>query len=155
HPGQSGCLRLGPKVLARFGALHPRVLRALDLKGPAVASEILLEAIPEPKRKGSARPALLLSPFMPVERDYAFLVDLAVPAEKLIRAAKGADKALIAEVSLFDDYRGAGLPDGKKSLALAVTLQPRDKTLTEQDLEAVSQKIVAAVEKATGGTLRG
>ncbi len=155
HPGQSGCLRLGPKVLARFGTLHPKVLKAFDLKGPAVATEIFLEAIPEPKRKGTLRPAADLSPLMPVERDYAFVVDLDVPAEKLIRAAKGADKALIAGVALFDDYRGKGLPEGKKSLAVAVTLQPREKTLTEQDLEAVSGKIVAAVEKATGGTLRG
>lgn len=155
HPGRSGCLRLGPKVLARFGALHPKVLKAFDLKGPAVATEIFLEAVPEPKRKGTARPALDLSPFMPVERDFAFVVDLEVPAEKLLRAAKGADKALIAEVALFDDYRGKGLPEDKKSLAIAVTLQPRERTLTEQDLEAVSKKIVGAVEKATGGTLRG
>ncbi|MEX2628312.1 MAG: phenylalanine--tRNA ligase subunit beta [Tistlia sp.] len=155
HPGQSGCLRLGPKVLARFGALHPRVLAAFDLKGPAVATEIFLEAVPEPKRKGTARPAADLSPFMAVERDFAFVVDLEVPAEKLVRAARGADKALISQVALFDDYRGKGLPEGKKSLALAVTLQPREKTLTEPDLEAVSAKIVAAVEKATGGTLRG
>ncbi|SMF62826.1 phenylalanyl-tRNA synthetase beta subunit [Tistlia consotensis] len=155
HPGQSGCLRLGPKVLARFGTLHPRVLKAFDLKGPAVATEIFLETVPEPKRKGTAKPALALSPLMPVERDYAFVVDRDIPADKLIRAAKGADRALIAEVALFDDYRGAGLPEGKKSLALAVTLQPREKTLTEQDLEAVSKKIVAAVEKATGAVLRG
>ncbi len=157
HPGRAGCLRLGPNVLAAFGELHPRVLRAFDLKGPAVAFELFLERIPEPKRKetGKAKPALALSPFQPVERDFAFLVAEEVPAEKLLRAAKGADRALVAGAQVFDVYRGQGVPEGQKSIALAVTLQPSERTLTDQDLETVARKIVAAVEKQTGGTLRG
>jgi phenylalanyl-tRNA synthetase beta chain len=161
HPGRSGCLRLGPKVLAAFGELHPRVLQAFDLKGPAVGFELFLERIPEPKRKetssggGKAKPALALSAFQPVERDFAFLLAEDVPAEKLLRAAKGADKALVAGAQIFDVYRGQGVPEGQKSVALAVTLQPLERTLTDQDIEAVAQKIVAAVEKQTGGTLRG
>ena len=156
HPGRSGCLRLGPKVLANFGELNPRVLRAFGLRGPAAAVEIFLQHIPEPKAKaGKQRPALELSPFHPVERDFAFVVDEGVPAEKLIRAAKGAEKALIAKVEVFDTYAGKGIEDGKKSLAIAVTLQPREKTLTDPEIQAVEKKIVAGVEKATGGTLRG
>ena len=157
HPGRSGQLRLGPKVLAAFGELHPRVLQAFDLKGPAVAFEIFLERIPEPKRKdgGKAKPALTLSPFQPVERDFAFLVADEVPGEKLLRAAKGADKQLVTGVQIFDVYRGQGVPEGQKSVALAVTLQPTERTLTDEDLEAAAKKIVAAVEKQTGGSLRG
>ncbi|WP_421707615.1 phenylalanine--tRNA ligase subunit beta [Algihabitans sp.] len=157
HPGRSGQLRLGPKVLAAFGELHPRVLQAFDLKGPAVAFEIFLERIPEAKRKdgGKARPALTLSPFQPVERDFAFLVADEVPGEKLLRAAKGADKQLVTGVQIFDVYRGQGVPEGQKSVALAVTLQPTERTLTDEDLEAAAKKIVAAVEKQTGGSLRG
>ena len=156
HPGRSGQLRLGPNVLAAFGELHPRVLKAFDLKGPAVAFELFLERIPEPKRKdgGKARPALTLSPFHPVERDFAFLVAEDVPAEKLLRAAKGADRQLISGAQIFDVYRGQGVPDGQKSIALAVTLQPTERTLTDDDLEAAARKIVTAVEKQTGGSLR-
>ncbi|MDH3474275.1 MAG: phenylalanine--tRNA ligase subunit beta [Rhodospirillales bacterium] len=156
HPGRSGVLRLGPKVLANFGEVHPRVLRAFELRGPAAAFELFLERIPEPKAKaGKQRPKLELSPFQPLLRDFAFLVDADLPAEKLIRAAKGADKVLVDRVELFDAYAGKGIGPGKKSLAIAVTLQPRDKTLTDAEIQAVEQKIVAAVEKATGGTLRG
>ena len=154
HPGRSGVLRLGPNVLAQFGELHPRLLRAFGLKSVAVGFEIFLERVPEPKAKGKLKPALSLSAFQPVERDFAFIVDAAVPAEKLLRAAKGADKALIAAVDLFDSYQGKGIEDGKKSLAIAVTLQPTDRTMTDAEIEAVSAKIVAQVEKATGGTLR-
>ncbi|WP_119167641.1 phenylalanine--tRNA ligase subunit beta [Algihabitans albus] len=157
HPGRSGRLRLGPNVLAAFGELHPRVLQAFDLKGPVAAFEIFLERIPEPKRKdaGKTRPALILSPFQPVERDFAFLVAEEVPGEKLLRAAKGADKQLVTAARIFDVYRGQGVPDGQKSIALAITLQPTERTLTDDDLEAVAKKIVAAVEKQTGGSLRG
>ena len=154
HPGRSGVLRLGPNVLAQFGELHPRLLRAFGLKSAAVGFEVFLERVPEPKAKGKLKPALSLSAFQPVERDFAFIVDAAVPAEKLLRAAKGADKALIAAVDLFDSYQGKGIEDGKKSLAIAVTLQPTDRTMTDAEIEAVSAKIVAQVEKATGGTLR-
>jgi phenylalanyl-tRNA synthetase beta chain len=156
HPGRSGALRLGPKVLAHFGELHPRVCRAFELRGPAAACEVFLERIPEPKAKaGRQRPKLELSPFHSVERDFAFLLDAEVPAEKLIRAAKGADKVLITKVEVFDAYAGKGIEPGKKSLAISVTLQPTRKTLTDPEIEAVAQKIVASVEKATGGKLRG
>lgn len=157
HPGRSGALRLGPTVLAWFGELHPRVRRDFGARGPVVACEVFLDAVPEPKQKGGgkAKPPADLPAFQPVVRDFAFVMDEAVPAEKALRAARGADKALIAKVEVFDLYRGPGLPEGSKSLALAVTLQPREKTLTEAELEAVSAKIVQQVTKATGGTLRG
>ncbi len=157
HPGRSGVLRLGPNVLAQFGEVHPRVLKRLGLKPPAAAFEVFLERVPEPRAKdGKAKPALRLSPFQPVERDFAFLVERDLPAEKLVRAAKGADKELITEVRLFDAYEGEGLGAAdKKSLAIAVTLQPVQRTMTDDEIEAVSAKIVAQVEKATGGTLRG
>ncbi len=156
HPGRSGVLRLGPKALANFGELHPRVLAALDLRGPVAAFEVFIEAVPLPKAKASKiRPAPQLSHFQPVNRDFAFVVDEAVPAEKLLRAAKGADKALISTIDLFDLYVGEGIEAGKKSLAISVTLQPREKTLTDKEIDAVAAKIVAQVEKATGGTLRG
>lgn len=157
HPGRSGALRLGPKVLAWFGELHPRVLRSFDARGPVVACEVFLGAVPEPKQKGAgkAKPPADLPAFQPVIRDFAFVLSEEVPAEKAVRAAKGADKSLIDRVEVFDVYRGPGLPEGAKSLALAVTLQPRKKTLTEAELETVSAKIVEQVGKATGGSLRG
>jgi phenylalanyl-tRNA synthetase beta chain len=155
HPGRSGVLRLGPKILAQFGELHPRVLKVLDMKGPAAAFEVFLDAIPLPRGGRQKRSLLALSPFQPVSRDFAFLVDEDVPAEKVIRAARGADKALIAEVALFDVYQGKGVEPGKKSLAIAVTLQPREATLTDQEIDAVADKVVAQVTAATGGSLRG
>ncbi len=156
HPGRSGSLKLGPKVLAWFGELHPRALKGLDVKGPMAGFEVFLDALPEPKAKPTKAKALArLSPFQPLVRDFAFLVEAGVAAEALIKAAKSADKALIAKVELFDLYEGKGVGEGKKSLALAVTLQPTEKTLTDAEIEAVSAKIVAAVTKATGGTLRG
>jgi phenylalanyl-tRNA synthetase beta chain len=157
HPGRSGTLRLGPTVLGWFGELHPRVGRELELKGPAVAFELFLERIPQPKAKGRAtatRPLLQASPYQPVSRDFAFVVASDVPAEKLLRAAKGADKALVRDVVLFDVFEGGSLGEGRKSLALSVTLQAMDRTLTEDDIAAVSQRIVAAVTKATGAELR-
>ena len=155
HPGRSGSLRLGPTPLARFGEIHPRVLKGLDIDAPLAGFEVLIDAVPLPRGKsGSARPLLKPSPFQPVTRDFAFLVDAEVPAEKLIRAARGAEKALIRSVALFDLYSGKGMPEGKKSLAIAVTLQAPDRTLTDAEIEAVSEKIVAQVVKATGGTLR-
>ncbi len=157
HPGRSGALRLGPTVVAWFGELHPRVARALDLKGPIAAFELFVEAIPKPKasKQGKLKPPPKLPPFQPLVRDFAFLVEAAVPAEKLLRAAKGADRALIVGVEVFDLYQGQGVPAGQKSLALAVTLQPAAATLTDKEIEAVAAKIVAAVTKATGATLRG
>lgn len=155
HPGRSAVLRLGPTVLGQFGELHPKILKALDLKGPAVGFEVFLDRLPLPRSKGTARPLLNASPFQPVERDFAFVVDAKVPADKLIKAAKGADKALITEVKLFDIFSGGSLGADQKSIALSVTLQPKDKTLTDQEIEAAAAKVVAAVNKATGGTLRG
>jgi phenylalanyl-tRNA synthetase beta chain len=159
HPGRSAALRLGPTVLAVFGELHPAVLDALDAEdaGPMVAMEAWLDRVPAPKarRQGTARPGLSLSPFQPISRDFAFVVAEAVPADKVVRAARAADKTLIAEVSVFDVFRGGGLGEGVKSIALAVTLQPLEATLTDAEIEAVSARIVANVEKQTGGSLRG
>ena len=155
HPGRSGCLRLGPNVLGCFGEVHPRVLQAYGLKGPVAGFELFLDRVPMPKaKKGSTKPFLKLSPFQPVERDFAFVVGAETAAEQIVRAARGADKALVSEVGVFDVYEGTTLGEGKKSVAISVTLQPTDRTLTEEDIEAVSQKIVAQVEKATGGSLR-
>ena len=156
HPGRSGVFRLGPSVLGRFGEIHPGVLEAMGVKGPLVGFEVFLDAVPAAKKKaGPARPLLKLSPFQPIRRDFAFVVDQGVEADKAIRAARGADKALVREVTVFDRYQGPGVEAGKKSLALTVTLQPVEKTLTDAEIEAVAGKIVGAVVKATGGTLRG
>jgi phenylalanyl-tRNA synthetase beta chain len=153
HPGRSATVRQGPKtVLGSFGELHPRVLAALDLIGPVLAFELDLDAVGDPKRRRKAAPDL--SPFQPIRRDFAFLVDTTVTADAVVRAARGADRALISSVSLFDVYQGDRLPSGKKSLAIEVMFQPRERTLNDAEIEAVSQKVVAAVAKATGATLR-
>jgi phenylalanyl-tRNA synthetase beta chain len=154
HPGRSGTLALGPKVLASFGELHPGILAAFDLKGPGAAFEIFLDAIPEPRTKNRARGVFAPSPFPAVERDFAFVVDAQVTAEDIVKAARGTDRALIERVDVFDVYEGKGVAEGKKSLAIAVRLQPKDKTLTDVEIEAVAEKIVAAVTKATGASLR-
>jgi phenylalanyl-tRNA synthetase beta chain len=154
HPGRAGVLRLGPTVLGHFGELHPDILDAFDVKGPVAAFEVFIDAVAVP-RAVRTRPLLRLSVFQPVERDFAFIVDRDVPAETLLRAARGVDRKLVSDIKLFDVYEGKGLPDGKKSLAIAVTLQPQDATLTDAEIEAFSTRLVAAVEKATGGTLRG
>ncbi|MBN9510056.1 MAG: phenylalanine--tRNA ligase subunit beta, partial [Alphaproteobacteria bacterium] len=152
HPGQSGVLRQGPRALATFGVLHPRVLAALDLPAPAVALEILLDAIPEPKRRRKGAPDL--PAFMPVRRDFAFVVDAAVTAEAVLRAARGAERGLIASVALFDAYRGEKIEAGSKSLGVEVLFQPRERTLTDAEIEAACTKVAAAVARATGGRLR-
>jgi phenylalanyl-tRNA synthetase beta chain len=156
HPGRSGVLRLGPKVLANFGELHPGLVAKRGLRGRVSAFEVFLETIPTPKSKAasSLRPALKLSPFQPVSRDFAFIVDADLEADKVLRAAKGADKQLVTSVELFDLYAGKGVEEGKKSLAITVTLQPQERTLTDAEIEAVSQKIVEKVIKVTGGSLR-
>jgi len=152
HPGRSGTIQMGPQnKLGFFGELHPRVLAAMDVKGSLVAFELILNAIPAAKQKGATRPPLVISDLMAVTRDFAFVVDDAVEGEKLVKAAKSADRVLISDVAVFDLYK---LEGGKTSLAIEVTLQPKDKTLTEAEIEAVSTKIVQAVSKATGGTLR-
>jgi phenylalanyl-tRNA synthetase beta chain len=153
HPGQSGQIRQGPKlVLATFGALHPRVAAALDLVAPTAAFEVFLDRIPEPKRRKRVAPEL--SPFQPVRRDFAFLAANTTSAEAILRAARGADRTLIAEVTLFDVFQGGSVPDGQKSIGIEVVFQPRDHTLTDGEIEAAAAKVVAAVTKATGATLR-
>ena len=159
HPGRSGQMTLGPKLLlASFGEIHPRVLRALDVKGPAVAFTIGLANAPMPKAKTAARPALTISGLQAVERDFAFVLDRGVEALTVVNAAQGADKALITSVRVFDEFAGekaeSQMGAGKKSLAIAVRLQPQDRTLTEAEIEAVSARIIDKVAKATGGELR-
>jgi phenylalanyl-tRNA synthetase beta chain len=154
HPGRSA--RLGPKaILAEFGAPHPAILKALDVEGPLYAFEIWLEAIPEPKRRATkTRPALTLSPLMPLTRDFAFLVARETAAGEVARAVQGADRTLIAQARVFDVYEGAGVPEGMKSVAVEAQVQPRDKTLTDADIEALSARIVAAAAKSIGAKLR-
>ena len=156
HPGRSGVLALGPRTpLAAFGEIDPRVLMAMDAKGSMVGFEVYLDALPPSKeRKGSTRPVLKLSSFQPLSRDFAFVVDAGVAAETLVRAAFGADKALIVDAFVFDVFAGAGLPAGKKSVAINVALQPTERTLTDAEIESVAAKIVAEVGRATGATLR-
>lgn len=155
HPGKSGTLRLGPVVLAHFGALHPKALQPSDLRGAAAGFEIYLNAVPEPRaKKGKARPLLKASPFQAVERDFAFVLPMDVPAEKLLAAVRQADKALITDVQVFDVYTGEKVGAGKKSLAVSVTLQPIERTLTDAEIEAIGKKVVQNVEKQTGGVLR-
>jgi phenylalanyl-tRNA synthetase beta chain len=154
HPGRSGTLALGPKVLAQFGEIHPGILAAFDLKGPGAAFEIFMDAIPESKAKGKARSTFAPSPFPAVERDFAFVVDAKIVADDVVKAARGAERQLIERIDVFDVYEGKGIPEGKKSLAIAVRLQPKDKTLTDVEIDTVAQKIVAAVTKATGAALR-
>ena len=155
HPGRHGKICLGPKkVLGIFGELHPRVLTAMDVKGPAMAFTIWPDQVPMPRRSGANRGALELRDLQAVERDFAFVVDADVEASKLVNAAAGADKALIEDVRVFDEFIGGSVGAGKKSLAITVRLQPTGKTLKEADIEAVAARIVEKVSKATGGVLR-
>ncbi len=157
HPGRSGTIQIGPQnILGHFGVLHPRALEAMKADGPLVAFEVILERIPEAKTKATrAKPMLELAPFQPVTRDFAFVVDRSVKAADIVRSAQNVDRKLIAGVSVFDVYEGQGIEAGKKSIAIAVTIQPREKTLTDPEIEALGAKIVAEVTKKTGGTLRG
>ncbi len=159
HPGRSGVIGLGPNVMATFGEVHPRILQQMDVKGPAVAFTVLFANVPYPKVKTPTRPALTISDLQAVDRDFAFTVDARVEALTAVNAALGADKALIESVRVFDQFTGekaeAQMGAGRKSIALTVRLQPKDKTLTEAEIEAVSARIVEKVTKATGGTLRG
>ncbi len=154
HPGRSGTLALGPKILATFGELHPRILSAFDLKGAGAAFELFLDAIPEAKTRSRARSAFAPSPFPAVERDFAFVADASVTADEIVKAARNTDRQLIERVDVFDIYEGKGVAEGKKSVAVAIRLQPKDKTLTDAEIDAAAQKIVAAVAKATGAALR-
>jgi phenylalanyl-tRNA synthetase beta chain len=157
HPGRSAAIQIGPQnVLGYFGELHPRVLESLKADGPLLAFEVILDRIPEAKQKPTrAKPALELPAFQPVSRDFAFIVDRCVKAADIVRAAQNVDRKLVSGVTVFDIYEGKGIDANKKSVAIAVTLQPRDKTLTDQEIEAVAAKVVAEVAKRTGGALRG
>lgn len=156
HPGRSGVIRLGPKVaLAHFGELHPRTLAALDVESPVVGFEVFLDALPPQKKKSRARPPLDQTDLLPVRRDFAFLLDAGVAAGDVVKAAQGADE-LVVDVSVFDVFAGGSLAnEGKKSLAIEVTLQPVSATMTDSEIDAVSQKVITAVGKATGGEIRG
>ncbi len=155
HPGRSGTLRLGPKnTLASFGEVHPAVLKKMDIDGPLVGFEVMLDAIPAPKKKSATKGALALSNLQSVERDFAFLIDGDTPVSGLVRAIKGADKALIAGVTVFDVYEGKGVPEGKRSVAVSAIFEPRNETFSDKDIETLSSKVCAAAEKAVGATLR-
>jgi phenylalanyl-tRNA synthetase beta chain len=156
HPGRHGMICLGPKkVLAVFGELHPRVIRTLDVKGPVVGFTVFADEIPAARSKGATRPALVAHDLLPVDRDFAFVVDANVEALAIVNAALGADKALIADVRVFDQFQGGSLGEGKKSVAITVRLQPQGATLKEAEIDAVSAKVVEKVAKATGAALRG
>ena len=155
HPGRSGSLRLGASVLAHFGEIHPGVLEEMKVDEAVAAFEVFLDNVPPQRRKGTARAALALSPFQPVFRDFAFIVDAGLEAETLVRTVKTADKTLIAGVDVFDVYTGKGVEDGKKSVALSVTIRPQEKTLTDTEIEALSKRIIDSVAAKTGGQLRG
>jgi len=157
HPGRSGTMQFGPKgLIGYFGEFHPRVLEAMDASGPICGFEIILDALPVPKAKPTkVKTRLDLSELMPLERDFAFVVDKSVKAIDILRAAQAADKTLVSAINLFDIYEGAGIPENKKSVAIAVTLQPREKTLTDAEIDGVAAKIVAEVVKKTGAVLRG
>lgn len=151
HPGRSATLRLGPLVLGYFGEIHPRLLKVFDLKGPVVAFESFLDHLPLPKRKTTAKPLLTLSPFQAVDRDFAFVVAKDVPGDKLMKAAKKADPSLMTECVLFDVFE---LPNDQKSLGIRVRFQPKDRTLTEEEIQALSDKVISSVTQTTGGVLR-
>jgi phenylalanyl-tRNA synthetase beta chain len=156
HPGRSGSLTLGPKVvLGYFGELHPLVLQEMDYKGRAVACEVFMDAIPAPKAKTTSKPLLQASDYQAVERDFAFLANDNVAAIDIIKAIRASDQALIREVRIFDVYRGKGVEDGKQSVAVSVTLQAGNRTLTDDEIESVSKKIIENAQKQFGGTLRG
>lgn len=155
HPGRSGVLRLGKNVLATFGEIHPAVLEEMGIKFPVVGFEVMLDNVPEPRKKGTEKPMLGLEPLQPLRRDFAFLVDEDVKALDLIRTAQAADKALITDAQIFDIYTGKSVEDGKKSVALSITIQPKGESLTDKDLDALMQKVIDIVEKKVGGVLRG
>jgi len=157
HPGRSGTMQFGPKnVIGWFGEFHPRTLEMLDVDGPVAGFEIILDDLPAPRAKPTkVKPKLELSDFMPLERDFAFIVDRSVKSADILRAVQAAEKVLISGLNVFDIYEGAGIPEGRKSVGVTVTLQPREKTLTDAEIEEVAGRIVAEVTKKTGATLRG
>jgi phenylalanyl-tRNA synthetase beta chain len=154
HPGRSGALRLGANIIATFGEIHPRILDEMKISTPVVGFEVFLENIPESKKKGTALPLVELSPFQPISRDFAFLVDASVDADSFVKAIKSVDRNLISTVEIFDIYAGKGIEPGKKSVAIAVTIQPKSATLTDAEIEGLSKKIIDTVTQKTGATLR-
>jgi len=157
HPGRSGVIRLGTNILANFGEIHPALLEDMNIKNPIVVGfEAFIDSIPLPKKKksGTAKPLLEIPQFQPVSRDFAFIVDQNTDTEDIVRAAKSADKELVVGVDIFDIYESEGVEDGKKSVALNVTIQPRDKTLTDTDIESISNRIINNVNSKTGGQIR-
>ena len=155
HPGRSGAIRLGKNILAQFGEIHPSVLEELDVKGPIVGFEIFLENIPEPKRKGTEKPFLALPPLQALSRDFAFLVDDTIDAKDIVKSAMAADKKMISDAFIFDVYKGKGVEEGKISVALNITIQPREDSLKDDEIEAIMKAVIDLVEKKTGGVLRG
>jgi phenylalanyl-tRNA synthetase beta chain len=157
HPGRSATLQFGPKnIIGAFGEINPRALAGMDFDGPLAGFELNLDDIPAPKSKPTkAKPRLELSEFMPVQRDFAFVVDRSVKASDIVKAVQAGERVLLSEVNVFDVYEGKGIPEGKKSVGIAITLQPREKTLTEAEIDAVAGKIVTEVTKKTGASLRG
>jgi phenylalanyl-tRNA synthetase beta chain len=157
HPGRSAILQFGPKnKIGCFGEIHPRALETLGAAGPLVGFELVLNDIPVTKSKPTkARSKLELSEFMPLQRDFAFVVDQSIRAGDIVKAALAGERLLATDADVFDVYEGAGVPEGKKSVAISVTLQPREKTLTEAEIDAAAAKIIAEVAKKTGAILRG
>ncbi len=155
HPGRSGVLKLGKNIIAQFGEIHPGVLDEMGIKSSVMGFEVFLDAIPQKKSKGPAKPLLQLSAFQPVNRDFAFIVDENVEVEAITRATIGAERNLISEVSVFDVYKGKGVDEGKKSIAINVMIQPVKQTLTDKEIEGICTKIIDAVSAKTGATLRG
>jgi phenylalanyl-tRNA synthetase beta chain len=154
HPGRSGSIKLGNQVIARFGEIHPALLEDLKITGPVCAFEVILDKLPPVKSKGTAKPLLTLSPLQPLSRDFAFIVDAGTEADLLVRTIRAVDKNMITAVSVFDVYQGKGVDPDKKSIALSVTLQPTQKTLTDAEIEALCNKIIDTVKAKTGGALR-
>lgn len=154
HPGRSGVIRIGKFALAHFGEIHPAILEDIDIQGPVCAFEVFLDVLPPSKAKGTAKKLLELSPLQPFSRDFAFMLDRGVSAEAVTKAVQGADRNLITEVSVFDVYQGKGMGENEKSVAVTVRIQPREATLKDEDIEALSAKIIKEVEAKTGGRLR-
>ncbi len=154
HPGRSGVLRLGKNIIAHFGEIHPLILEEIDIQGPVCGFELFLESLPQTRAKGTAKKLLALSALQPLTRDFAFLLDRAITADNLVRAIAGADKNLIADVSVFDVYQGKGIADTQKSVAVSVKIQPKDATLRDEEIDALSTRIIKEVESKTGGKLR-
>lgn len=155
HPGRSGALRLGKNIIAQFGEIHPSILEEMEIKGPVVGFEVFLENIPSAKRKGTEKPFLALPPLQALNRDFAFLVDDNVAVKDIVKSAIAADKKLISDAAVFDVYKGKGVEDGKKSVALSITIQPLNESLTDEQIEAIMTAVITLVGEKTGGVLRG